>query len=294
MPLLRNITVIVNVVTMWLGTAGYAVAQDKAVATAPASPTVPPPNPPTAAASPSKPSANTSVSGINSLLFSREDAIKIRRALEIYRRSLQPVTVAAPVQTKEEEDFLSKIARNMQNTAAQTGTPGTPQAPKQFDYPRFYMESMILYSANNWTVWMSGRKYTTFKPTQEEITVKQFGATSVTFSWKPLDMLPLIEARDKHPQRSSQVAVNEVSGLVEFTLSPNQTFYSDRMAVVEGKYTLPPLKAASAPPAPEPAASAPAAASADAVSATDAESQGLKGLQNVYEGQVRQNIKAAQ
>lgn len=257
-----------------------------------------------------RPSSKVSVSGIQSILFRNEDANKIRRALEIYRRSLQPVAVIAPVKNKEEEDFLSKIAKGLQTTAAQIGgAPGMPQMPKMFDYPKFYMESMIHYAENNWAVWMSGKKYTTFKPIQGEIEVTRFSSTSVTFIWRPADMAPLVEAYDKRLDHDANVIVDEIKGGVEFTLSPNQTFYSDQMKIVEGKYFAAPAPAkpavdasvkpsGNAPPLTTgttvPASGGVAPPGAPAAEAPPGSNQGLQGLQNMYNGQIQQNIKAAQ
>lgn len=240
---------------------------------------------------------------IPSLLYTPEESDKIRRALDIYERSKLPVA-AAPIESqKEEEDFLSKLAKGLEAPTLPGAAPQPVQKPP-FTFPTFYLESLMVHSEHEWVVWLSGRKYSTLKPSQDDLEVRAVLPNAVSFAWKPTDMEQVVKAWESATQRAPSVTIDKEAGIVTFNLGMNQTFYPQRMQIEEGKQPPPPPKPApemdaSVKPAdgtpgakPEGApAAAPAAPGAKPEGAAPPGAEGLQGLQNVYNGRIQDNLK---
>lgn len=136
-----------------------------------------------------------------------------------------------------------------------------------YTFPYFYLGSIAYHGANDWTIWVNNRRITAQNQhLLRVLTVKQVTAKYAIFEWKPSNLMEIPE----HAEGRNNIAIDAQTRVVEFTLRPNQTFYSKTMTVSEGRAIPNAPAAATYPAAPAPA-KAPASAPAPATPAAPAD-----------------------
>ncbi|MFO0388621.1 MAG: hypothetical protein ACK502_02730 [Alphaproteobacteria bacterium] len=156
---------------------------------------------------------------LKSLFFTDKEVEKIRQSQEAYAN--RKVGVPEPTDFDEEEWF-SQVGEIKQARSQD----------RYFTYPQFFLESLVFHTDVDWTIWLNGQRITPANGSQD-ITVTSVDKNQVTLQWRPGDFEKVKKAWAKAQHESIQV--DEVAGLVFFTLKPNQTFSSYVMKVLEGK-----------------------------------------------------------
>ncbi|MDX2112869.1 MAG: hypothetical protein SFW63_03955 [Alphaproteobacteria bacterium] len=159
--------------------------------------------------------------GYNSLFFSPEQMRNIGYAINFYRKNAQG---RMDVDEFDEEDFLSRLS----------GMRQTAQTNRYYEYPQFFLESLVYHESDNWVIWINGQKITQVADNDNsDLKVMSIDTDKVVLQWKPGDMEMVNDVW--RTKRSSDIIVNQRAGTVQFTLRPNQTFSSYAMEVLEGK-----------------------------------------------------------
>jgi hypothetical protein len=158
-----------------------------------------------------------------SIFFTQDQIIHIRDAIIAYEKFKSLQALNAQTHAK---DFLSQLDDAKKNPAA---------AEKNFLYPQFYLQSLVYHSPTDWSVQVNDRKITSESKVLPDTSLRvvSVNKNAVIFSWTPVDLSQVIEAwRKKH---YPGVDVDEGAGVVNFTLTVNQTFASYTMRIAEGK-----------------------------------------------------------
>ncbi len=191
---------------------------------APANSPTPTSSPPAGAASVAEqsPQAVAAPAITRSLFFSPEQLRNLNYAINVYRRNFQGKAITDEF---DEEDFLSKLSNIKQ----------TPETTRYFQYPQFYLESLVYHAEDNWIVWVNGQKITQATPSEHsDLKVEAINQDSVQLIWRPADSQKVMEIWKNVP-RGEDVKVMGNGAAVRFSLRPNQTFSSYVMRVLEGK-----------------------------------------------------------
>ncbi|MCE2927065.1 MAG: hypothetical protein LW823_05440 [Rickettsiales bacterium] len=214
------------VVGLLCGIAANAFAQTNpvltnATATGPASIPAPTVGAPAETVAPDGVEPATQQPNLRSLFFTPEQIKNINYAVNIYRKNARGGSSSDDF---DEEDFLSRL----------TSIKQTPQTNRYYQYPQFFLESLVYHAADNWIVWVNGQKITQATPVENtDLVVESINQDYVSLLWRPASMDKVIETWDK--SANPRVTVNKRAGKVQFSLRPNQTFSSYVMDILEGK-----------------------------------------------------------
>jgi hypothetical protein len=157
-----------------------------------------------------------------SLFFSADQLRNLNYAVNVYRKNFQGKT---DVDEFDEEDFLSKLSNIKEEQ----------QVTRFYQYPQFYLESIVYHAQDNWIVWVNGQKITQSSPTEHaDLQVESISRDAVVFLWRPTDSQKVYDAWVK-ADHTDMVKVMGRGSAVKFSLRPNQTFSSYVMRVLEGK-----------------------------------------------------------
>ena len=168
-------------------------------------------------------SNNLSTQWQGSLLFNPPTIEKLRKALQFYRPDAN--------KGGENTDFLSEIAN-------------VPTAETiVVSAPYFYLGSIIYSNTGEWFIWLNGKKIAASRPLQDpRLTITSLSTNAVSFKWKPATVADIQanwsrrqQINDYNRVLSPNVNFNRDTGEIDFTLRPNQTFFSATMQVVEGR-----------------------------------------------------------
>lgn len=181
----------------------------------------------TNAASPEAPAVSTMPVAVDikirSLFFTPAEVADIRYAVNIYRKN---TTGQSMGEDMDEEDFLNKLV----------GMKRTTESNRYFQYPQFFLESLVYHTATNWIIWVNGQKLTQASPVEgAELSVLAIDKDKVSLLWRPVLMERVNATWSQLPEHDSGVMVHDKDKSVQFTLRPNQTFSSYVMSVLEGK-----------------------------------------------------------
>lgn len=158
---------------------------------------------------------------IRSLLFSENDVKALRSARAFYERSQSGKGNGE----FSEDDFLKKL----ENAAKEKII-----SSDEFEYPQFFLSTLVYRSKNDWVVWVNNEKIT-----QQDVVsasglkVIYINREKVSFEWRPERLDKIVDITDY--SSDGDVGVDMANKIVIFTLKPNQTFSSYAMKVVEGK-----------------------------------------------------------
>jgi hypothetical protein len=126
--------------------------------------------------------------------------------------------------------------------------PETVEAPKIEEpktYPAFYLSSIAYRSAKDWTVWVNRIRINP-KNNEGEVRVTRVTPDRVWFVWEP-SYKPAFNQRIREKKfepsddlrhrvsKESGISYNEKTGVVSFSLRPNQTFAPAYYSSFEGK-----------------------------------------------------------
>lgn len=204
-------------------------------ADAPALPVVPggemPPVEPDSAAA-GEPTTPIGFDGFGASIFYKpNDISKLRTALDIADALARKAAMG--VATKIEEAIMP-----------------TPEPPKIeiSEYPVFHLSSVMYQGQGKWVIWLNGTR-TTSKNLPPDLSVIGINTQQVRFSWKP-QIMAALQSRWKSEEGDASktqlkkllsggnlVAVDDKTGVVNFTLRPNQTYSSAYNTVLEGRQT---------------------------------------------------------
>lgn len=163
---------------------------------------------------------------IKSLFYSQAEISDIHLAVNTYLKHVSNNDALS----FDEESFLNRLGGLKRASNAQS---------RYFTYPQFFLDSMVYHSAENWIVWVNGRKLANDTPKDgTNIQVAAVTPEMVTLEWFPSQMDRVLEIWNQleNPAVQSQgVQVDVAKAKVTFSLKPNQTFSSYTMNVLEGK-----------------------------------------------------------
>lgn len=183
-----------------------------------------------------------------SVMFSLQDMEKVHQMLEAFQNNTS-------IQIQGEggdEDFLSAIS----------GEAGAANQPPPYQFPIFYLSSIVYASGNEWAVWVNGQKIDAsgkFKAPQLSVSSLSKNHATLTWSPGPRDLTELRKNWTKKMSMPTQgdwklspaIQYSQTDDKIVFTLKPNQHFSTKTMEIVEGRAPLPVA------PATQPAAPAP-------------------------------------
>ncbi len=172
-----------------------------------------------------------------SLMYAPEDMANMRRILELYERNREEdgaVAAATGVVDAEIADIIAGLTVGQQEDAV------------MFDYPSFYLSTILYRSANDWAYWINGTRYANNKP-HERLQVRSISDSRISFVWKPgslVEVADIWNAKASAQQKAfrhrsasgSEIQLDYNEGTISFSLRPNQTFVSEQMEVMEGRY----------------------------------------------------------
>ena len=120
----------------------------------------------------------------------------------------------------------------------------TPVDPAK-ESRNFYLDSIIYYASDKWTVWVNGKKISN-QTADSVLIVKDIAKDHVVLEWSTpsLDKIaPDWRSRvtsvssNKYTSTKKDIEIylpDETSAVVSFRLSPNQTFEVNNMKIKEG------------------------------------------------------------
>jgi len=157
---------------------------------------------------------------LKSLFFTQEEMALIMQAARAYERFKIATSNNAQSQAK---DFLSQLEEAKK----------TAQFEKTFEYPQFFLESLMYHTPDDWFIQVNGQKLSPEKREKFSLKVLAVDGEKALFEWKPMNMQQVNDTWAK--TQSEDVTVNRKAGTVTFVLHSNQTFSSYLMRVLEGK-----------------------------------------------------------
>jgi hypothetical protein len=168
--------------------------------------------------------------------------------------------VVAPVaSTKEEEkantitslmftpEEIAQINSVLNNFSLGTGVEriiDTPIDPTK-ESRNFYLDSIIYYNDDKWTVWVNGKKISN-QSTDTALVVKDVAKNYVVLEWSTPSLDKIVPdwrsrvtsvSSNKYISAKKDIEIylpDETSAVVSFRLSPNQTFEVTNMKIKEG------------------------------------------------------------
>lgn len=188
--------------------------------------------PVTPAASPSLPRQEARAPGYRSILFSEADMVRVYASTQTYRLNLAR---AKELASRQGRPLTPEIMAQAQQAVA----PPVAEKPRSVEHPQFFLALIAYTASDNWTLWMNNHKYTAATPEFGDVKVLGVGKSRARFAWRPRFFI-VYEDRLPANADTDQVDVKKEDGLVEFTLSANQSFSAYTMRVTEG--FLPPVK----------------------------------------------------
>jgi hypothetical protein len=132
----------------------------------------------------------------------------------------------------EEAQKIKRAQEERQQVAVEK-EPRKRQASAYYTYPQFYLGSLAYYSAEEWTFWLNGKKYTPASGTEADgVTIESVLPSRIIFTYKVRKEEP-IDLQATPNDSGIQINTNERS--IMFALSPNQTFSTYGLRLYEGR-----------------------------------------------------------
>ena len=173
-----------------------------------------------------------------SVFFSPVQMQAVEEALKDYESNV--ATTTAP-----KTDLSVDLAELQQEAAPKIVEPGA--------YPVFYLSSIAYRSPGDWSIWVSGHKITAHKNTTN-LQIVSVTPNQVSFAWKPSysdsiasrkasNMLAPVDPVKNKLSKPATFNFDTTTGIVTFTLRPNQSFVVGYMNIFEGFVESPKLPA---------------------------------------------------
>jgi hypothetical protein len=190
-------------------------------------------NPPTTSNTPKLSMGSSTLT----IFFTPEQWQALQQTLEVYEST-------AKTGSTQQEDFHIDLIE-------------APKIVEPDSYPVFYLSSIVYRAPNDWSLWVSGHKITSQKNTSN-LQVLSVSPNMATFSWTPSfsealskrwndkQFAPVAPVKNKLTNPSS-FSYNQSSGVVTFSLQPNQSFVAGYMNTFEGYVESPKLEKINAP-----------------------------------------------
>ena len=109
-------------------------------------------------------------------------------------------------------------------------------------FPSFFLASIVYYKADDWSVWIDGKKITAESNDKtSDLYVESINKKTARLSWRPLSLDKVLSVWDPvqvdaySENQTGDIVVDRSNGVITFELRPNQTFSSSLSKVVEGK-----------------------------------------------------------
>jgi len=157
---------------------------------------------------------------LHSLFYTSDEIALIMQAAKAYQHFKMASSSEAQSQAK---DFLSQLEEAKKSA----------QFEKNFEYPQFFLESLVYHTPEDWFLQVNGQKLAPDKREKFGLKVISVDDEKVIFEWTPLNMQLVNDTWSK--MHNDEIAVNRKAATVTFALRSNQTFSSYLMRVVEGK-----------------------------------------------------------
>ena len=182
----------------------------------------------------------------------------IEKKDEVKKEVVEPVAI--PVESEKEEkkatgitslmftpEEIAQINGVLNNFSLGTGVGRVLDSPVDptKESRTFYLDSIIYYTSDKWTVWVNGKKISN-QSTDGVLVVKDIAKDHVVLEWSTpsLDKIaPDWRSRvtsvssNKYTSVKKDIEIylpDETSAVVSFKLSPNQTFEVNNMKIKEG------------------------------------------------------------
>ena len=127
------------------------------------------------------------------------------------------------MRNRRPKDFLSQLEEAKK----------TAQFEKNYEYPQFFLESLMYHTPEDWFIQINGQKLSPDKRERFGLRVISVDDEKAQFEWKPTNMQLVEDSWSR--MHNDEVVVNRKAGTVTFSLRANQTFSSYLMRTVEGK-----------------------------------------------------------
>ena len=172
-----------------------------------------------------------------------------RSSLDMLYGSINGVMPTKDVNLGEPEEAQPQVTQTNRNLPVTTFAPA------------YYLQSIMFFDQNNWSLWMNGKKNSYGHPRKDNLIVGRIRNDKVEFIWFDPNLNDIIPGWKQHfkPYKSGaakmkistdgekaayswdyvsetgDMLVDSTKGAVRFILSPNQSFKSYELSVVEGQ-----------------------------------------------------------
>ncbi len=113
------------------------------------------------------------------------------------------------------------------------------------EVPIFYLSSIVYNSEDDWSVWLNGTRFSADRPVAPQGGIEVLSVTrdSAKFSWSPIQFSKVQEKFDGAELKATphdrlplqdRVTVNAEAKRIDFTLMPNQSFFTLTPSISQG------------------------------------------------------------
>lgn len=176
-----------------------------------------------------------------SIMFPIRDLRNLERVIAAYDKRMKygKEDQERQVAVDSGDSFLDELITDIESDI-QEKIPGAEKKDYPREAPAFYLSSIMFLGDDNWTIWLNGKKITSYQVKgMPDIQVMDVSDNSAELIWNT-EFLDYIsphwrDEKEKIGQKESAIMmIDDKTGQVAVKLHPNQTFVTRVMQVVEG------------------------------------------------------------